>query len=102
MYSSKLGILALTLGIVFALPVFAHNSNPAGKPEIDGREVSAPVGVKIAKLRTNKWCCHFTDVLGHHKNVTVQTGILAVSACWGAAVGLFPAIISVQVSKGSC
>jgi hypothetical protein len=49
-----------------------------------------------------KWCCRFTTLWGAKKNVTLPTGVLAVSACWSAALRVVPAVKNLSVSKGAC
>lgn len=53
-------------------------------------------------VAVKKWCCRFTSLWGAKKNVTLPTGVFAVSACWSVALKVFPAVKNVSVSKGAC
>lgn len=101
MKNIQLAICISVLGICL-LPVLAHATNPAARPDTGIRAQTAPAGDRLAKLKINKWCCHFTDILGHHKNVTISSGVAAVTACWGVAASIVPAVKNLHITKGAC
>ena len=90
----------------------------------DAQQVAGPVDEKLADLRqaigsaaqlqsvaeedsqrSPKWCCTWAYAFHpddfHHKTLNT-IGVLAVTACWSAALAAGGAVSHMSVTKGGC